>query len=134
MTNFNPFEQLDAAILKTAADNLEADEFFQKASRFAQDVQALHSYVAETPRWSSLWDQCQRASSSVALNYGQGLGKLRGFTSNDWLCARGELYECYAGLSIGPDSFCALKPAAKELMGLLDWRIRTLAEKPARCS
>lgn len=127
MEDFNPHE-LDAAILRTAIENLEADECYQAAVKLAQDVQDLHAFVAETPRWASLFDQAQRASSSVALNYGQGLGKLKGHCGSDWLCARGELIETIAALTIGPPSFKALAPAAKELYRLLDRRLLSLVK------
>lgn len=130
MEDFNPFDSLDAAIARTAVENLEADDCYQAACKLAEAVQELHGFVSETPRWSSLWDQAHRASSSVALNFAQGLGKLKGHCASDWLCARGELAETLAALTIGPPSFKALVPQTKELYRTLDKRLTTLAGKP----
>jgi hypothetical protein len=129
--NFNPHD-VKAAIPETSVEALEADDIFQRAVTLAKDVQALYSFVRETPRWEALWDQAQRASSSVALNYSQGVAKLRGFTQNDWLCSRAELMETFACLSIGPEQFRALKGQVKELLALLDSRILALPSKEDR--
>jgi four helix bundle protein len=131
--NFDPFDVREA-LKQTTVDALELDDVFQRAVKLAEDVQALHAFVSEVPRWASLWDQCQRASSSVALNFAQGCGKLRGFTSNDWLCARAELMETYAALCIGPERFRELKADAKALLALLDSRIAALPQKHERPS
>lgn len=130
MENLNPFDVLDTAVLTTAHDALEQDECNQKALKLAEDVYALHAFVADCPRWDALFDQAHRASSSAALNFAQGIGKLKGHCGSDWLVSRGELYELYAAFSIGPQPFRDLKPQAKELIGLLDVRLRTLPEKP----
>lgn len=73
-----------------------------------------------------------RVAASVALNYSQSLGKLRGFTQNDMLCSRAEGMELYAGLCIGPSQFRDLKPQAKELLAMLDARILALPSKEDR--
>jgi four helix bundle protein len=127
----DPYETKQA-VRETSAELLEQDEIYQKAIKLARDVQDLHQTVRETPRWEALWDQTQRASSSVALNYAQGCGKLRGFLMNDLLCARGELMETLAALTIGSEPFKALKPQAKELLKLLDERILNTVEKHDR--
>lgn len=131
MTNLDPYD-VKASVQQTSIEALEADDIFNGAVTLAQKVQDLYPFVREVPRWEALWDQTQRASSSVALNYSQSLGKLRGFTMNDMLCARAELMEVFAALSIGPEQFRALKPQAKELLALLDSRILALPSKEDR--
>lgn len=130
-TTFDPYD-VKASVPMTSIDHLEADDIYQRAVTLAKDVQDLYAFTRETPRWEALWDQAQRSSSSVALNYAQALGKLRGFTQNDMLCSRAELMETFAALSIGPEQFRALKPQAKELLALLDSRILGLPGKEDR--
>lgn len=131
MDNFDPYD-VKAAVKKTSVDDLEADDVFTRARELASAVQDLYPFVRETPRWENLWDQAQRASSSVLLNWMQGACKLRGFTQNDWLVSRAELAETYAALCLGPQCFRDLKPAAKQLLALLDSRILSLPEKHER--
>ncbi len=131
MNNFDPYD-VRQALEQTTVEALEADDVFQRAVKLAEDVQALHGFVSEVPRWAALWDQVARASSSVALNFAQGFSKLRGFVQNDWLVSRGELAETLAALTLGPKPFRDLKPQAKELYALLNSRILALPEKHER--
>ncbi|QEL13863.1 four helix bundle protein [Limnoglobus roseus] len=128
MTNFDPHTVTDA-ILRTTADQLEADEVYQRSLALAQAVQDLHGVAHESPRWSNLWDQAARSSSGVLLNFAQGCSKLKGHTQSDWLCARGELGELIATLTLAIP-LKHLKDDAKELYRLLDSRIVGLAAKP----
>lgn len=133
MTQFDPYDVREA-VKKTSVEDLEADDVFQRAVKLAEEVQQLHAFVSECPRWASLFDQVARASSSVALNFAQGFSKLRGFVQNDWLCSRGELAETLAALTLGPKPFRDLKPQARELYALLDSRIASLPQKHERPS
>jgi four helix bundle protein len=128
--NLNPYDVRES-IPHTTIDALEQDPLYLKALEVAQDVQALHTHCTERPRYAGLWDQAARSSSSVALNYAQGLSKLKGHTQSDWLVARAEGTECYATLAILPKELAdPIKPKLKDVLRHLDQRILNLPEKP----
>ena len=132
LNTLDPFD-VKAAVTSTSLDILDADPLCQIAQAVAQDVQQLHQLAAQQPRYAALWDQAARASSSIYLNIMQGYGKLRGFLSNDLLCARAEAYETYAALALFPKADAdPIKVKVKEVIRLLDDRIRAIPEKHER--
>jgi four helix bundle protein len=130
MLNLNPYD-IKSAVQQTGLDVLEQDPLCQLAHTIATEVQQLYRLAAEQPRFAAIFDQAQRASSSIFLNIFQGYGKVRGFLSNDLLCARAEAFESYAALSLFPKGVGQpIKNQIRELLTLLDERILAIPDKP----
>ena len=108
---------LPTALSLTEFDAIHNSPTVQAAKQLHEAINLTHALcVAECPRWSSLFDQCSRSSSSVYLNLHEAAGRLRGHWLNAMLIARGEAYETAASLAIGPKQWQDLKPLAKTVI------------------
>ena len=131
MATFDPYD-VKASVQTYNVDALEADEFFRKSTDLANQVHDLWKHISDNPRWSNLFSQAVRAAESIPLNYAEGQAKLLGYCRAGYLTARGSAYELYAALSIGPESFRALKPTCKVVIASLDAAILQLPERSDR--
>ncbi len=78
--------------------------------------------------YSGDWkDQMQRASLSVVLNIAEGLGKGGGYKKGYYLIARGSLFECIAGLLVGPSLFHNLIEISESTRLVIDKDISSIA-------
>ena len=112
------YSDLDTS-LKLSLELLKLPEI-EAAEKFVFHLQDLCSKVTE-PSW---WDQVYRASTSILLNMAEGLGKSRGYLTANYGVARGSAFESYAALSIGPEAFRELLPELKNLIQLLETRMK----------
>lgn len=98
--------------LAECRDSLE----FKAAVLLARRVEGLFD-VAGQGRWSSWYDQVSRSSKSVCLNIAEayGTGQIYKFR-----IARGEAFEAWATLGVGPAEAKPLQEIAVQVVALLD--------------
>jgi four helix bundle protein len=123
---FNLNEWLQASTWQRITETAE----YQLATELINRIDAAYIFFCERPKYSAIHDQLLRNSSSILLNFCEGMGKSRGFVLSACLIARGEAMECLATASILPKQFRDdWTPLLLKIVAALDARISRLPTK-----